>query len=260
MKNRHLAFAFGIALLAGCAAAPEPVKAPEPVQAPEPLPPEEPIIAPKVESRPMLTGPAAKAEVQKLVRQSFELLNEGEEEKAKTELQYAQQLDPDNKAVACLLRGINADPVTTLGKESTSYTVRPGESLGRIAQRALGDVCEFYILARYNHIKVPKQLPAGQVIRIPGKVALAPPEAVPPVQPPPAPEPPAAKPAAKDDAAKRALIQRHHRNAQAAFRRQDLTTAIKEWDKVLELDPSNELARVRREEALDLARRLKQIK
>ena len=51
-----------------------------------------------------------------------------------------------------------------------------------------------------------------------------------------------------------------YRAAQAAFRRQDLATAIKEWGRVLELDPNNELARARRQEAIDLERRLKQMK
>ncbi|HSM78061.1 MAG TPA: hypothetical protein VLT57_10565 [Bryobacteraceae bacterium] len=111
--NRLLVFVFGVALFAGCSTAPETVKAPEPVQAPEPLPPEEPVAAP-APSRPVLTGPAAKAEAQKLVRQSFESLNEGDEEKAKADLQYAQELDRDNKAAACLMRGINSDPVATL--------------------------------------------------------------------------------------------------------------------------------------------------
>ena len=115
---------------------------------------------------------------------------------------------------------------------------------------------------------------SGQVIRIPGKVALAPPGGGPakpaattPAKPakPPAPEPSvkeSVKPVgpSKGEIAKQEQIQRHHRNAQAAFRRQDLDTAIKEWDRVLELDPSNELAQARRQEALDMARRLKELK
>jgi tetratricopeptide (TPR) repeat protein len=221
----------------------------------------------------MLTGPAAREQANKLVRQAYDSLNDGNEQKARSELDEARRLDPDNKQVACLVRGITADPVATLGRDSTPYTVRPGELLGRIAQRALGDVCEFYILARYNQIRVPKALAAGQVIRIPGKATLAP--EAPAVKPPPQvvpaapaePPPPVAKPPAPDPAVtraaeekkKRALIERHHRNAQAAFRRQDLATAIKEWDRVLEIDPGNELARARRQEALDLSRRLKQI-
>ena len=271
--NRILALAIAVAVLAGCAAAPEPVKPPE-EPPPEPAQPEaEPVDTPKPPPAPLLTGPAAKEQAHKLLRQAFESLNDGNEQKARAELEEARRLEPDNRQAACLMRGITADPVATLGRESTPYTVRPGELLGRIAQRALGDVCEFYILARYNQIRVPKALAAGQVIRIPGKVALAPeapvakpaPEPAPPVEAPPR---PVSKPAAPDPAVtkaaeekkRRALIERHHRNAQAAFRRQDLTTAIKEWDRVLELDPGNELAQARRQEALDLSRRLQQIK
>jgi len=271
--NRFVAWTIGIALIAGCAATPEPVKPPEATPPAEPAeaPPEpEPAVAPK--PVPVLTGAAAKEQAQKLLRQAFDSLNDGNEAKAHSELDQVRLLEPDNKQAACLMRGITADPVAVLGRESTAYTVRPGELLGRIAQRALGDVCEFYILARYNQIKVPRSLAAGQVIRIPGKVALAPeatsakplPEAVPPepapavVKPPPGPDPAVVK--AVEEKKRRALIERHQRNAQAAFRRQDLATSIREWDRVLELDPGNELAQARKQEAIDLSRRLKQIK
>ena len=261
-----------LAMLAGCASPPEPVKAPEPVAKPEPPPPPpvEAEPAPKLPTRPLLTGAAARSEVQKILRQSFDWLDAGEDEKARVELEYAHELESDNKQVACLLRGITADPLTALDKESTAYTVRPGESLGLIARRAMGDVCEFYILARYNQIKVPKQLASGQTIRIPGKVALAPPTAV-DTAPAPSPKPEAApvaepvkpKPAVSPEAeekARRAQIDSHHRNAQAAYRRQDLLTAIREWDAVLALDPNNSLALARKQEALDLQRRLENLK
>jgi hypothetical protein len=285
--KRNIALALTLlawfAFLAGCATPPEPVKPPEPVAKPEPEPeppaPEPEAPAAKAPLRPMLTGPAARAEVQKILKQSFDWLDAGEEEKARVELEYARQLEPDNKQVACLWRGVTADPITALGKESTNYSVRPGESLGTIARRAMGDVCEFYILARYNQIKVPKQLGAGQTIRLPGRVALAPdtapapapapaPVAKPESKPEPKPEPvaapkPAPAPVPSPDAeekARRAEIDRHHRNAQAAYRRQDLNTAIREWDAVLAIDPGNSLALARKQEALDLQRRLEKLK
>jgi len=55
-----------------------------------------------------------------------------------------------------------------------------------LAQRFLGDPYSFYALARYNDIKVPRQLAAGQVLRIPGK---APPVGARTVEPPPPPAP-----------------------------------------------------------------------
>ena len=260
-----------LAFLAGCATPPEgkgtESAKPEADAAPEPVAPE-PVSAPK---RPQLTGQAARAEVQKILRQSFDWLDAGEEEKARVELEYARQLEPDNKQVACLYRGVTADPATALGHESTPYTVRPGESLGTIARRAMGDVCEFYILARYNQIKVPKQIASGQTIRIPGKVPLAAPTAVDPAPAAPKPEPapvvvepvkpklPAISPEAEEKN-RRAAIDRYHRNAQAAYRRQDLNTAIREWDAVLAIDPNNGLALARKQEALDLQRRLENLK
>lgn len=262
-----------LALLAGCATPPEPAKAPEPVATPEPE--SEPVVpeaAPAPPKRPQLTGQAAKVEVQKILRQSFDWLDGGEEERARVELEYARQLEPDNKQVACLYRGVTADPVAVLGSESTTYTVRPGESLGTIARRAMGDVCEFYILARYNQIKVPKQLASGQTIRIPGRTALAAPVGpdaapTPAIAPKPEPAPavetakpkPATSPEAEEKA-RRAAIDRHHRSAQAAYRRQDLNTAIREWDAVLAIDPNNGLALARKQEALDLQRRLENLK
>lgn len=273
MKNAIATGLTMLALLAGCASTPAPVKPPpEPVAKLEPEPPVVTEPGLKTPARPQLTGAAARAEVQKILRQSFDWLDAGEEEKARAELDYARQLEPDNKQVLCLLRGVSADPVTALGKESTPYTVRPGESLGTIARRAMGDVCEFYILARYNQIKVPKQLSSGQTIRIPGKVALAPPSAAeaaakpepkPEPKPDPVAEPVKPKPAVSAEAeekARRAEIDRRHRNAQAAYRRQDLSTAIREWDAVLAIDPGNSLALARKQEAIELQRRLENLK
>ena len=300
---RTLTMSVALALLAACAS--------------KPPPPPEPPPAPVVESKPEPKGPppgspAAKQQAQQLVRSASEALNEGDEDRARNDLQLARELDPDNRTVACLQKGLTADPQTTLGRDSTAYVVRQGETMGRIAQRALGDVCEFYLLSRYNALRVPKQLAAGQTIRIPGKTPLAPPTPEPrsvpearspsprapeapapsasesvrsgsdggatpaaaePAPPPAAPTPaavvtpaPSASSAATrsgaalDAAATKSAIDVHARAAQAAFRRQDLATAIREWDQVLALDPGNEFARVKRQEAVELDRRAKQLK
>jgi cytochrome c-type biogenesis protein CcmH/NrfG len=66
--------------------------------------------------------------------------------------------------------------------------------------------------------------------------------------------------AAIDAAATKSAIETHTRAAQAAFRRQDLATAIREWDQVIALDPANDLARAKRQEAIELDRRAKQLK
>ena len=66
-----------------------------------------------------------------------------------------------NRLALSLSRQMTVDPVTTLGRESFAYTVRPGDTLAVLAQRQLGDAYLFYLLARYNDIKVPKLTNAG---------------------------------------------------------------------------------------------------
>ena len=124
--------------------------------------------------------------------QVVELLEAGNEEQAKTELQRALELDPNNKLALNLMRQITADPQVTLGRESFAYTVRPSDTLSRIAGRYLGDIYSFYILARYNGIEVPKKVASGQVIRIPGKAPPPGSEAPRPAAQLPAPPAPAA--------------------------------------------------------------------
>ena len=226
-------------------------------------------------ARPLPPGVTAKVEVQRILRMSFDWLDAGEEDKARVELEQANLLEPDNKQVSCLLRGITADPQTALGSESSPYTVQRGDSLGSIAKRFLGDICEFYILARYNQIKVPKQLSAGQTIRVPGKAAppqappappppppvtkpVPPPPPQPPKQAEPAPEPPKAKPvpAAEDPKLRAAEINRRYSSGRAALTRQDLNAAIREFDAVLALEPTHTSARIYRQQAIELKAKL----
>jgi tetratricopeptide (TPR) repeat protein len=58
------------------------------------------------------------------------------------------------------------------------------------------------------------------------------------------------------DAARAALIRSYDREATQAFQRQNLDLAISRWDKLLELDPSNQKAKLERQRALDLKKQL----
>jgi len=58
------------------------------------------------------------------------------------------------------------------------------------------------------------------------------------------------------DAAKAALIRSYDREATQAFQRQNLDLAISRWDRLLELDPSNQKAKLERQRALDLKKQL----
>ncbi len=284
------AFSVLSVLLAGCAApVPAPAPAPPPVVAPPPAP--APVeVAPPPEA-PAPAEPVAETSnvpVQRLVLNALELLEAGNEEQASAELQRALQQDPNHRLAQSLLKQITSDPVALLGRESFPYRVQPGETLSRIAQRFLGDLYQFYALARYNDIKVPRQLAGGQVIRVPGKApppgaapaparsaAPSPAPASPATQPPAAPAAPSAAPAAQAapaeptrEAAPKAAapadrsqaILRATRAARAALARQDLVGAIRHWDTVLELDPDNNTAKLERQKVRDLRDRLNKVK
>jgi len=145
---------------------PAPTSATAPPAPAVPAPPREPPQPPPPTPPP---SPAQQVQAQKAANQVVELLEAGNEEQAKIELQRALELDPNNKLALNLMRQITGDPQAMLGRESFAYTVRPSDTLSRIAGRYMGDIYSFYILARYNNIEVPKKVASGQVIRIPGK-------------------------------------------------------------------------------------------
>lgn len=198
MSTKRIALMFAAAgLLAGCETARvAPPSAPDRTNTPAPPretpPPETPTPAPPPVPPPP-ASPAAQQQAQKIAMQAVELLEVGNEGQATIELQRALEIDPYNKLALNLMRQITADPQATLGRESFAYTVRPSDTLSRIAKTFMGDAFAFYILARYNGIEVPRRVASGQVIRIPGKAP--PPGSEPPHAPPSPPTPPAPAPA-----------------------------------------------------------------
>jgi len=65
-----------------------------------------------------------------------------------------------------------------------------------------------------------------------------------------------AEAAKRRDASKTSLVRVLDREASQAFQRQNLDLAIAKWDRVLEIDPNNKKARLERERALDLKRKM----
>jgi tetratricopeptide (TPR) repeat protein len=58
------------------------------------------------------------------------------------------------------------------------------------------------------------------------------------------------------DVTRTALIRQYDREAAQAYQRQNLDLAIKKWDQILELDPANQKAKLERERAIDLKKRM----
>lgn len=147
-----------------------PVPAPLTVPAELPAVPE-PVPEPQAVMPVLPATPAAQKQAQQAAFAAAEMLEAGNEEAAQREIKRALGLDAQNALAASLARQINADPATAYGRESFAYTVKAGETLSLIAERFLKDKFLFYLLARYNDIKVPRQVSSGQVIRVPGKAA-----------------------------------------------------------------------------------------
>ena len=176
--------------------------------------------------------PAMQQQAQRMALAAAGMLESGQEEQARAELQRALSTDPNNRLAQNLMRQMTVDPVATLGRESFAYTVRPHETLSIIAGRFLGDIHSFHLLARYNGIAVPRQVAEGQTLRIPGKVA---PPAAPSITAPamagPVPGATATPPAAEPTDGERAL-----RAAEAAERDGDLERAYAEYRRAASLD------------------------
>lgn len=266
-------------LIAACAGPGQSPKAPDgtprtPDSAPNPQPQPGPTPAPP-EPQPA-PPPMSQQEIRTLVEKTVvELLEQGQEEQAAAELQRVLRQEPNHKLANSLMRQIREDPQALFGREFFTYRVQPGESLSRIAGRFLGDIYLFYGLARYNGIKVPRQLQGGQQIKVPGKAP--PPGSTPPAPPPPAPAPPPPAPppttpvpppppppdpaaeAARLERERKDAVARYTRAARAAYAKQDLDGAIAAWDRVLELDPNNSTAKLERQKAVELKEKLKKV-
>lgn len=260
-RDAWLVATVGVVLLAACAQVRPPAATahPEsPVAAPAPAPAPAPVAAPA----PPPVVPMSADEVRAALEGARNLLDQGQEDAALAELERVLRADPGNRPAQYLQRQIQEDPIALFGRESFSYVVKPGDTLAVIAQRQLGERDAFYGLARYNGIKVPRQLPLGQAIKLPGKPrsALVAPAAAPaPAAPPPAAAPPPVDADAQARAQAqqtKAAINKASRAARVCMVRQDVCCAIRHWDEVLKLDPSNGPAQAERERAVQSLNKL----
>ena len=220
-------------------------------------------------------SPEARQQAQKVALSAADMLQSGSEDSARTELKRALVLDSQNKLALSLTRQMTIDPMTALGRENFAYTVRPGDTLALLAQRQLGDAYLFYLLARYNDIKAPRQLSSGQVIRLPGKASAmrepspppasstpavpatrpTPPVASPPppaALPPPAPAPPHPQPPSPPPPL--APGEQAMRDGAAAERAGDLTRALIAYRKADSLGQTGAAAKAEQTRALLVSR------
>ncbi|MEO5492566.1 MAG: LysM domain-containing protein [Sphingomonas sp.] len=117
--------------------------------------------------KPIATPPAAS--VASETDAAFGLLMQGKEAAAAGKLKSILKRDPMNPAATMLSGSIKGDPKDLLGPQSYSYTASAGDTMEGLAQRFLGNQMKAYQLVRYNGLKAPVTLVAGQLLRIPGE-------------------------------------------------------------------------------------------
>jgi tetratricopeptide (TPR) repeat protein len=103
------------------------------------------------------------------VSQIVSMLQKGQEQTAKFALEQLLRGQPNNKLAKKLLNQITVDPIKLYGSNSINYTIKSGDSLGKLAAKYIGDSMDFYGLARYNKIKDPRKIMIGKTIKIPIK-------------------------------------------------------------------------------------------
>ena len=158
--------------LNGCVADQEPEAEPLVVEVPERIEPE------------VVYSPEQGLTSRERLRKAISLLEVGQASQAKAELE-AYLLDQPNSGLARdLLMQIDADPQELFGPKFYTYKIKPGESISIVAKDRLGNAMKFYGLARYNDIENPREINAGQVVKVPG---IRPPEPVVSRQPDPGP-------------------------------------------------------------------------
>jgi hypothetical protein len=189
------------------------------------------------------------------LREAIADLYRGDGPAARRKLTALLRRQPGDPTARRLLSEIDTDPRVLLGAESYSYTMREGETLSSIAQRALGDPMLFYALARYNNIAVPSSVVAGQVILIPGHrpappAPPPPPQQAPPPRPTPRPTPRPAQPAPgpavqapQPRATNPALAARLRGQGLAAMNGGQINRAVALLRQALSLDPDSAVIR-----------------
>ncbi len=257
-------------------------------------PPAEPEVA-AVEEPVYTAQPGLSA--QERFRSALGLLETGEPGPARAELLAYLEEKPRSDVARDLLRQIESDALEYYPAEYRQITLTSGESLSTLAKRYLGDIYQFYALAKYNGISEPRRLRTGQSLRIPltataaaafaidddpeamarevaarAEAAAVPGEIV-TAEPVTASEATVDSPEAEmtvevlPEPALQPMVAEApsgnpadlHREALNAFRAQNLEKAIGLWDQVLALDPEHENAGLYRAQAVELQNRLQQL-
>jgi tetratricopeptide (TPR) repeat protein len=136
---------------------------------PKPTPVPEPVaVQPPQQTVPAVPLPPDRLPPSQRVRKALQMLEQGEYEDARNQLNWALQEKPGLQIADNLIQQIDADPIDYLGVKNFYYQVESGDSLSTIAGKFLEDPMKFVVLARYNKLENPSKLAPGDRIRVPG--------------------------------------------------------------------------------------------
>ncbi|MDB5687797.1 MAG: hypothetical protein JWR77_2386 [Rhizorhabdus sp.] len=176
------------------------------------------------------------------------LLDQGDESAARRRLKVLLKREPMNASAQLLSDSIERDPKDLLGPNSYPYSVRAGDTITGLADRLLGNRLKSYQLLRYNGLKAPAALVAGQVLRIPGETIRIEPRRVEPtpVRPTPAqttprPKAEATRPAAPAPAANSIVARQLRAAGLTALNQGAIDRAVGLLRRAASLDPGNAL-------------------
>ncbi len=119
-------------------------------------------------------APAVEMTTRERVQLVVQLLDQGQEERALSEIDAVLAENPGNTVAINLRDQVQNDPQKMLGASHKMYTVLPGDTLSSLAKTYLGDAMLFYALSQYNDLPAPNRLMVGQSLKIPDKYPGAP--------------------------------------------------------------------------------------
>lgn len=128
-----------------------------------PSEPSTPEVAPVVKKNNPAPAPAPLMSLKEI----FALAGGGEQEKARAALKTYLSKNPKNRMAQNLQKQLTVDPLKALGPPASTYVVQPGDTLGGLAARFLGNPIEYVILGRYNKIRRAQDIQVGQTLKIP---------------------------------------------------------------------------------------------
>lgn len=126
-------------------------------ESPEPPP----VVEPEPEPMPEAPRPSGDA------GDALRLIEVGRYDDARELLEWLMEQGQGNATVRLLLRQIVVPPEQQLPGPYRELELPAGDSLSQVAERELGNPMLFVVLARLNDIDVPRNVPAGTVLRLP---------------------------------------------------------------------------------------------